>query len=97
MSSQIASEGGRLRLSGPITLATAAALGAAAEQHLNGSEVVVDLAAVTEVDSSALSLLFEWQRAAQRRKCKVSFCNLPASLASLADLYGVTDLIPAGA
>ena len=96
MSTQIAGEGGRLRLSGPITLATAAELGAAAEQYLNGGDVIVDLAAVTEVDSSALSLLFEWQRAAQRRKCKVSFCNLPASLASLADLYGVTDLIPAG-
>lgn len=96
MSAQIASEGGRLRLSGPITLLTAAELGAAAEQYLTG-DVVVDLAAVTEVDSSALSLMFEWQRAAQRRKCKVSFCNLPATLASLADLYGVADLIPAGA
>ena len=96
MSMQIATEGGRLRLSGPITLATAAGLGAAADQYLNG-EVVVDLSAVTEVDSSALSLLFEWQRAAQRRQCKLSFCNLPASLASLAELYGVTDLIPAGA
>ncbi len=96
MSAQIASEGGRLRVSGPITLLTAAELGAAAEQYLTG-DVVVDLAAVTEVDSSALSLMFEWQRAAQRRKCNVSFCNLPATLASLADLYGVTDLIPAGA
>ena len=96
MSTQIAPEGGRLRLSGPITLATAAGLGAAADQYLSG-EVIVDLSAVTEVDSSALSLLFEWQRAAQRRQCKLSFCNLPASLASLAELYGVTDLIPAGA
>lgn len=96
MSAQLALNGGRLVVSGPLTLATAAELGAAAEAHLNG-DLVVDLAAVTEVDSSALSLLFEWQRAAQRRKCKVSFCNLPASLASLAELYGVTELIPAGA
>ena len=96
MSAQIAGDGGRLRLSGPITLATAAGLGRAAEAHLVGGEVVVDLSAVTEVDSSALSLLFEWQRAAKRRNCKISFSNLPASLVSLADLYGVTDLIPAG-
>jgi phospholipid transport system transporter-binding protein len=96
MSAQLAINGGRLTVSGPLTLATAAGLGAAAEVHLNG-DLVVDLAAVTEVDSSALSLLFEWQRAAQRRKCKVSFCNLPASLTSLAELYGVTELIPAGA
>ena len=96
MSAQLVAESGRLRVSGPLTLANATALAAEAEQYLSGT-VVVDLAAVTEVDSSALSLLFEWQRAAQRRQCKVSFCNLPASLASLAELYGVTELIPAGA
>lgn len=94
MSVQIDSDGGQLRVSGPITLATAAGLAAAADRHLNGA-VVVDLSGVTEVDSSALSFIFEWRRAAQRRQCKLSFCNLPASLASLAELYGVTDLIPA--
>lgn len=94
MSAQLANEDGRLRVSGPLTLATAAALAAAGEQYMSG-ELVVDLAAVTEVDSSALSLLFEWQRAAQRRQCRLSFCNLPASLSSLAELYGVADLIPA--
>ena len=96
MSAQLEAAGGRLRVSGPINLANAAALAADAAQYLSGN-LVVDLAAVTEVDSSALSLMFEWQRAAQRRQCKLSFCNLPASLASLAELYGVTDLIPAGA
>jgi phospholipid transport system transporter-binding protein len=96
MSAQLASESGRLRVSGPVTLANSAVLAAEAEQYFSGT-LVVDLSAVTEVDSSALSLLFEWQRAAQRRQCKVSFCNLPASLSSLAELYGVTDLIPAGA
>ena len=94
MSVQIDSDGGQLRVSGPITLATAAGLAAAADRHLNGA-VVVDLSGVTEVDSSALSFIFEWRRAAQRRQGKLSFCNLPASLASLAELYGVTDLIPA--
>jgi phospholipid transport system transporter-binding protein len=96
MSAQLVSEGGRLRLSGPVTLATATALATAVEQHLD-ADLVVDLAAVTEVDSSALSLLFEWQRVAKSRQRKVSFCNLPASLSSLAELYGVSDLIPAAA
>jgi phospholipid transport system transporter-binding protein len=96
MSTQLAGDGGRLRVNGALTLASAAALAGAAEQYMNG-ELVIDLAAVTEVDSSALSLLFEWRRAAQRRQCRISFCNLPASLTSLAELYGVTDLIPAGA
>ena len=96
MSVQLANDGGRLRVSGPLTLASAAVLAGEAEQFMAGT-LVIDLSAVTEVDSSALSLLFEWRRVAQRRQCTLTFCSLPASLASLAELYGVTDLIPAGA
>ena len=60
--------------------------------------MVVDLAAVTEVDSSALSLLFEWQRAARSaQQLQISFRNLPESLKSLAALYGVAELIAADA
>ena len=58
-------DGNQLRVSGALTIANAAAECEAAKQHFSG-EVVVDLSAVTEVDSSALSLLFEWRRAAQR-------------------------------
>lgn len=85
-------DGNQLRVSGALTIASAVELGEAAKQHLSG-DVVVDLAAVTEVDSSALSLLFEWRRAAQRNNSKITFRNLPESLKSLAELYGVTDLV----
>jgi phospholipid transport system transporter-binding protein len=54
----------------------------------------VDLAQVDEVDSAALSLLFEWMRKAHARNASLVFVNLPANLASLATLYGVLDLIP---
>ena len=87
-------DGNRLRVSGALTLANVAAEAASARQHFSGN-VGVDLAAVTEVDSSALSLIFEWQRAARQSDCQISFCNLPASLKSLAELYGVADLIVA--
>jgi phospholipid transport system transporter-binding protein len=89
-------DGNQLRVSGALTIANAAAECEAAKQHFSG-EVVVDLAAVTEVDSSALSLLFEWRRAAQRNNCHISFRNLPESLKSLAALYGVADLVAADA
>jgi phospholipid transport system transporter-binding protein len=59
--------------------------------------MVIDLAAVTEVDSTALSVLFEWRRAAQQRNLKISFRNLPSSMQSLAALYGVADLVAPGA
>ena len=88
-------DGNQLRVSGALNIANAAAECEAAKQHLSG-DIVIDLAAVTEVDSSALSLLFEWRRAAQQNNSRVSFRNLPDSLKSLAELYGVTDLVAGG-
>lgn len=56
--------------------------------------LVIDLAAVSNLDTAALSLLLEWQRRAEAVGKKVEFVNLPDSLVSLAALYGVTNLIP---
>ena len=93
----IAREGNELRISGPLTIAGVAALSEAGKQQFEDADLVVDFAAVTEVDSAALSLMFEWQREARRRNIKLSFRNLPASLQSLATLYGVSELIVASA
>ena len=57
-------------------------------------EVEIDLAAVSDVDTASISLLFEWLRQAKTRKSKATFTNLPQNLTSLATLYGVLDLIP---
>lgn len=57
---------------------------------------VIDLAAITQVDSSAVSMLLEWTRTAASRQQKITFINLPENLASLVELYGVNDLIPFG-
>lgn len=59
------------------------------DQH----ESIVDLAQVTEVDSSAISMLLEWLRAARKKGLHVQFINLPANLESLIQLYGVVELI----
>lgn len=59
------------------------------------ADVIVDLSGVTEVDSSAVSLLLEWRRAAQSAARRVEFVNIPSNLKSLADLYGVADLLAA--
>jgi phospholipid transport system transporter-binding protein len=56
-------------------------------------ETVVDLAAVTEVDSSAVASLLAWQRAARQQGRALRLVNLPASVQSLARLYGVDGLI----
>jgi phospholipid transport system transporter-binding protein len=56
-------------------------------------QAVVDFAKVAEVDTSAVSLMLEWQRRAQAENKQISFVNLPKSLTSLTALYGVADLV----
>jgi phospholipid transport system transporter-binding protein len=57
----------------------------------------VDMSGVSEVDSTTISLLFEWLRQARGSKCELVYTNLPANLTSLASLYGVLNLIPQAA
>lgn len=87
-------EGERILVEGALTVANARAAREAGVVALDRDGLVFDLAGVTEADSSALSLVFEWQRAAKARAFSVRFANLPASMRSLAQVYGVQDLIP---
>jgi phospholipid transport system transporter-binding protein len=89
----IACDGGRCTVQGPITLDNVVALLAEGNGQFAAPEVTVDLAAVTEVDSAALSLLLEWRREAGRNGRAIHYRNLPANLKSLAELYGVIELI----
>lgn len=75
----------------PMTYATAAAVFALGKKLLAEGEVVFDLAGVTQADSAALSVLLGWQRAAGVGR--VRLVNLPASVVSLAELYGVTAML----
>ena len=80
-------------MQGPVNLETAVGLLARGNELFTAREVTLDLAAVTEVDSSALSLLLEWRRGALRNGRTIRYLNLPANLRSLASLYGVTELL----
>ena len=55
--------------------------------------LTIDFAGITGVDSSAVALLLEWRRQAQRLGKALAFVNLPANLLALARLYGVEELI----
>lgn len=55
--------------------------------------LTIDFSQVTGVDSSAVALLLEWRRRAQRIGKTLVFVNLPANLLALARLYGVAELI----
>jgi len=93
----IACEGGQCRVDGPLTIDNITAVLDESERLFAAPEIVVDLAAVTDVDSSAVSLLLQWQRSAQQRGRAIRYSNLPANLKSLAVLYGVAELIPGAA
>lgn len=87
-------EGERLYVSGPATLATAAQLIEEARGPLEAGVSAIDLGEVTELDSSLLAVLFAWLRAAKLRERSLSLLRLPPGLKSLAQLYGVAELLP---
>ena len=89
-------EAGRLLLSGPVTLGNVAELLEEGRRQLAADAVAtVDLAEVTDLDSSALALLLAWLREAKAAGRALGFANLPESLQTIARLYGVEDLLPA--
>ncbi len=89
----ISCEAGRCLLTGPVTMSNVTTALAESERVFQSGDVTVDLSGVTEVDSSAVSLLLEWRRVASAANRRVTFVNLPANLKSLADLYGVSELL----
>lgn len=57
-------------------------------------ETVLDLSGVGEADSSALSVLFAWQQKGSEQGVCLRIAHPPASMISLAALYGVSELLP---
>ncbi|HYH40818.1 MAG TPA: STAS domain-containing protein [Burkholderiales bacterium] len=91
----ISCDGERCAVQGPLTLSHITAVLAESAALFTGPRLIVDLSGVTEVDSSAVSLLLEWRREAARANRKIEYANIPPNLTSLAELYGVLELIHA--
>ena len=87
-------EGNTLVVQGAVTVYNVAAL---TQQGIalfsNDVHLQVDLRQVTEVDSTIISMLFEWLREANEMRCTLEFTHLPGSIESLMQLYGVADII----
>ena len=88
-------DGGRCTLKGAVNLENAVALREDGLRLFTEQETTLDLSGVTEVDSAAVSLLFEWRRAALAANRRIRYVNLPDNLSSLAKLYGVTEIVSA--
>lgn len=92
----IVRDGDRFVVQGPVTLDNVVGVLEEGRRLFSGTESVVDLGRIETVDSSAISLLMEWLRDAERDQRRLRLVNMPENMKSLADLYGVAELIPQG-
>ncbi len=84
-----------VQLSGRLTLEQSVALFKKGLPWAEGAvSMRVDFAQVEEVDSSAVSLMLSWLRAAQQKNVALTFVNVPENLLSLTKLYGVDSTLP---
>jgi phospholipid transport system transporter-binding protein len=74
----------------------AASLLQAGEAAILAGDSSFDLSSVQRLDSSAVALLLAWRRTARAQGRQLELRGLPASLHSLATLYGVESLITGG-
>ena len=84
----------RIVIQGPVTIDNVAAITQRGMALFDRHHWVIDLHKVTEVDSAIISMLLEWLRAARQGGYRLQFINMPASLESLIQLYGIVELIP---
>jgi len=94
MNARIESQNGAARVQGDMTLENATALLAEGSHLVRQGATHFDLSGVNAIDSSGLAVLFGWLRAAQAEGKTLTIANPPPSLRSLAEVYGVIDLLP---
>lgn len=90
----VSCEGDRIIVQGSVTIDNVVAITQQGVALFDEHHWVIDLNKVTGVDSTIISMLLEWLRAARQKGYLLQFINMPASLESLIQLYGVAELIP---
>lgn len=90
---EISQQANQWRVSGDLLMGNACKILDQSVELEMVSNLEVDFSAVTDVDTSALSLMMEWQRRAAASSHTIRFTHVPVNLTSLADLYGVKAFI----
>jgi phospholipid transport system transporter-binding protein len=83
------------RLQGALTVDNAASLLNELKPHLERGIQTLDLSAVEKVDSAALALIFGSLRQSRAAGHELRLAGLSANILTLAELYGVAELLPA--
>jgi len=90
----IESVNGRLCVGCAMTTDHARALLEQGRALIVAGEQIVDLSGVSDADSSAVAVMLGWLRHAAVNGAVIRFAGVPAGVAALAELYGVSDLLP---
>jgi phospholipid transport system transporter-binding protein len=86
-------EGDRVVIDGPVTLKNVTGVLAESLAHVRAGASVIDLAEVSDLDSSLLAAMLSLIREAGLENRALALANLPAGLQTLAELYGVEEIL----
>ncbi|MDQ1314076.1 MAG: phospholipid transport system transporter-binding protein [Pseudomonadota bacterium] len=91
----IACENNRCRITGAVTVDSVGGLLRELQPELAKGIDTLDFSAVEIADSAALALVFSAMRQTRQAGRTLACTGLPASFIILAELYGVSELLPA--
>jgi phospholipid transport system transporter-binding protein len=87
-------EGSCCRIAGVVTVDSVGGLLRELQPQLENGVDTLDFSGVETADSAALALIFSSMRDARKSGQSLVCKGLPASLTTLAELYGVSALLP---
>lgn len=88
-------KGNCCRISGSVTVDSVGGLLRELQPRLAQGVDTLDFSAVESADSAALALIFSAMRQTRQAGRALTCTGLPASFTTLAELYGVSELLPA--
>ena len=88
-------EGNCCRIAGAVTVDSVGGLLRELQPQLAQGVDTLDFSGVDSADSAALALVFSAMRQAKQAGRTLVCTGLPASFTTLAELYGVSELLPA--
>jgi phospholipid transport system transporter-binding protein len=91
----IACDDTRCSITGAVTVDSVGSLLRELQPQLAKGIDTLDFSGVETVDSAALALVFSAMRQARQAGRTLTCSGLPASFITLAELYGVSELLPA--
>ena len=91
----IACDDNRCRITGAVTVDSVGGVLRELQPQLAKGVDTLDFSGVESADSAALALIFSAMRQARQVGRTLALSGLPASFTTLAELYGVAELLPA--